>query len=1284
MYSNIRRKFRGYAFRPSVYSSKTYGQSDRLSWRVRRFSQGPAAGLNSTGREWRPRRGDSSYPRRRRQRYPRASMQRGWYNEDGGQINFSEQQHYRHPPRRRGGRKVRRPNCDCIYPCDPNNPNCKPRTRNNYECAPKHEKDAEDQFHKECEERLHALGRQRPLKSEKSSQSNVPFVPDGEFNHYSGNTDTFLQQLNADGLFNDVHSKPPRNDDNNHYVERKQAGNRSKRNKRRKFDQKIKREYNQTFDEMGWNQDRRNYDGATYVKRWRPRGHFYNQDIQWSPKAGYETHEVVHEAPYFDDEIDKRILIPYQLNDDEVKEFETICGKGYRFGHDVHDHALCAAVRWACQRELESRFTDKYVDLFGSARLKNDRKWTHMPVLTTHDEIRRRPERKCDCVDLTQCTHLRCCDCANPIQCPHFDNTWEGFIVDTVYYMTYEDLFALCSKLKNGRLYTLHHSFRGVFAANLQKTYNWFNDGQNVHVICGRGENKHTYKHLNLDWLRQGTMLCDNGVLTYELITTRGPMEIGVFSIRGLQPAQQVDNVTTKVTLPGVELPKADCYLDQRYFYAAKKFMQGKGLDTPTEKDLNSFLKRLNMEDKPDQPYRTIEAVFPELWFKHQQDVITCAMLYRPEMKLAVDRTLQAKGALIELMQQSETKYQEEIRFFSFKRIGRTLNSLNKTLTQSVSHGIDREVNTMGTMATKAASAMVIRGVHSGFEALIVRNMHSFFGNTFRCDICIVTDHGINPRDYHLRDGTTEILPRGISQFIDRIPWKTRHSQNDFIPSECVLKFDNECGCKHPDNRRRGGLMLAWLSGFEPYTFAGCENNIQLALRMRFMRTLSPINPYAWQALEEHIKLIISCIKSRQKMIPQVDLFDKWVRKFPQTKQALMRKCLAEPEEPHYGTFAASVCCKWEVGIAIEGENKPFKPRAFFPKTPHNLCRNGPNMDYIKTHISRLFDGRETPFIFGPGNNNLQLGSKFSNAIRRRACNDDWMSVELDLSMCETTMRGPHLVVEGDVYRKLGLSSDDVDFLLTHKTSYGTSTKRNLKFSMPFCRESGTANTTPGNTVVFAVELWAALTYCGVTENDFVALIGGDDSALYFHKSLIHRVRCAISIVTDLGLKPEAIEHPTINGARFFSGRMIQCRRVGHPTLVYVHMPLIGRCVAKNMTCKWQGQKLGPWLRDVSIARFYEWEHIPILREINVNVRAAFSGYIGDCRIEMPYRAIDASKTRLVYCDTTFNQLATVYGLEVDDINKCCAHMNQHFSGNWIGKPIDDEVLEIMARIDLA
>jgi hypothetical protein len=135
---------------------------------------------------------------------------------------------------------------------------------------------------------------------------------------------------------------------------------------------------------------------------------------------------------------------------------------------------------------------------------------------------------------------------------------------------------------------------------------------------------------------------------------------------------------------------------------------------------------------------------------------------------------------------------------------------------------------------------------------------------------------------------------------------------------------------------------------------------------------------------------------------------------------------------------------------------------------------------------------------------------------------------------------------------------------------------------------------------------------------------------------------------------------------------------------IYTHIPLIGRALCKNNCIKYKGE-LNPlaWLRDVCLARKYEWGHIPVLGVINHVMLPHFVNITGKNSIELPYREILSSKVVLNPCDETYNQLSLVYGVDKSDILDLQEYCLEVFSQFWFGVELEHPILDKVCDIDL-
>jgi hypothetical protein len=945
---------------------------------------------------------------------------------------------------------------------------------------------------------------------------------------------------------------------------------------------------------------------------WNQDRRFLGKNKRWDDHYEYLREnfpDVEDECPPYTQSQPQLPRLSYRLTEAELNYFRTIFGP-IENGNENHDHALAASVRWHAQKGCEEYLTSRNVKILDCW---GSARLAHDNKWSTMPIVT--PH------DSQRIRPNNVCNCSDPSECyccvVHFGVTnIAPLLVDVIYYLTDIQISKMINRF--GMIYTLHHSLHNSIGTELVGTYNYYkyNVGGigKVHCEVGTGNAKHTYEHNDLAHLY-------NGPFTYEMIRTYGPMEFGV-----LLPKQL----------------SAKCVKPRDTVYEALKaigldFMRLKDADMATEKDLNSRFKRAASSP----PFNKLKETFPEQYYNLQERV-ALETITNTQVREQGAKVVNAKAWYIE--RSNDLQRNRFIDLPWYKKHKKAIIACTTIL---------------GLGAAK-------RVAPAGIKDWMVKNPMSVWGNLFQPDVCIHTDFDVHPSTHPIR-------PRGGYAVGNSIYLQRTTDTNLYLEPSIMLNYDGECGCKDPANRQRGVLLLSYVKGHKPFTFAPCESNICHGLRLRFMRELPSINSGAWCELEIKIKNVLLEF-SNAPFVSHKGFFNKWKAKFPLPKQARMQAAKDEPIVE--GMFASSACCKYENGFYKE----PLKPRVFFPKADSNLVRNGPLMNLIKIKIGRLFNGVKTPFIFGPGNTARSLGAKFTRAVNKYLP-FDFTCVELDLSMCETTMRGPFLLIERDIYHAMGIKRDDIDFLLNHKYSYGKSTKGNLSWRMPFCRESGTANTTVGNTVVFAAVLWSFLKLYNI---NFVCLIGGDDACVYLPRNQVETFRNVVSRISACGLKPEAVYHKHPFEGRFFAGRMMKVRLINTCKHVWAHVPLIGRCIAKGLCCKYTyGQKYDTWLRETTTGHIYDWEHVPCLSVVNRTIRSQFTHVVGRCTIEIPYRDIQTTRLTFGMSDLLYEQLALVYNIDREDIISLEKYLRQHFSGNWVGKGIEHEVLEIMCDIDL-
>lgn len=939
--------------------------------------------------------------------------------------------------------------------------------------------------------------------------------------------------------------------------------------------------------------------------------------------------------------------IPYALTPAEQEVFVKAFGNGYAFGDQAHDHALCAAFRYAAQVDMQKRIGNRMHDVFGSGRAPNPMKTVNMPILTAHDVMRKRPKAACHC---------------DPLECTHGDGAYH-FMVDSVYYLNPEYVAKLAGKSRGGVMYTLHHSFNRMFGSELCDTYRWWDDGTNLSVKVGRGENVHTYVHPNLAWLRENQWSVGGRTLSYEMITTYGPMELGVF-IYG-------DNWKTKGVLPRslvVQVDRTKHLLDFRptmtrhwealAYRSAERVVVDKTiltylrragvfkhLDQVELRSLNARFTRMSSEN---HLYQQMEKDYPTEWYNHFLDCVQVILQDR-------DKEIETLRAVNNAQ---PTRVVEDKALFGMNAPHWKISPYYAVVATSV-------------------FAVALRALRAGAGMWAIRNPHAVNGNV---DICIQTDY---PKQELPPIRSGEVVPIGSSRLLNAV--RVRH---EMVGGEMCLRFpaprlvrNIDCGCRAAADRKRGAVKIIGVKDRICVTFAGCSGNILYAVRMRYMRELPPMNHLAWERLETVFDVLLNVVEKKWLYYDADKWYRIWLAKLPLSKRTRMIRAKLDFEEDSKTQHDTSVCCKFEVNPWKE----PFKPRAFFPCPDPHLVRSGPSNFFIKTRLARLMNGVATPFIFAPGNNNAQLGWRVQSALEARNLygTDDLVATELDLSMCETTMRGPMLEVQRRMYRALGLSSAEVDYILPGGVVRCTSKKRLFSADIPESRFSGRSDTTPGNTAVFMGMLWCALALAGMGEDLYVAPIGGDDCLIYHRRKHRPAVEDAVAHLGNCGLKPEALYHDNATAGRFYSGRFIRLGMLDSDFCQLVHVPLIGKSLVKCLHCKYVGQRVEPWIREVSNGNKYAWEHVPVLKQVNVALRAKYSDARGKCRIDLPYREINSTYVVLQPIEETYADLATAYNITVEQIKDLEKYAEVFMAGDFFGQDMEHDVLQLMCDVDL-
>jgi hypothetical protein len=484
------------------------------------------------------------------------------------------------------------------------------------------------------------------------------------------------------------------------------------------------------------------------------------------------------------------------------------------------------------------------------------------------------------------------------------------------------------------------------------------------------------------------------------------------------------------------------------------------------------------------------------------------------------------------------------------------------------------------------------------------KGMHTTNGNInwnacFQQSVCVNHNDLCNPWKFEVTGKYSQPAfgPRMVkSRFYD-----PRGKLN--FPACQYLHKTNECSCITKTMRGYYNLHLP-PDGYDFFSFQSCDENLMSGLSQRYFKKQPIQDPTTWLSIDENINDVYKKIDLAIKLNFENNLkpsFNKWVSRYPIAKQRQLREEREKEWRPLPKAFRSSdIFVKFEGNLKKSGyiDNKPkeLKPRIIFGVKPQDLIRDGPVMLAVKERMKVVFNGINSPFIFGACHNPQHLGQLLEQALP----GNQIRGYEADLAECETTNRGLIKDLENESLKVFGVNKHCRQQMFRAIRCGGRSMQGNLSFTMPDVRMSGEPQTTVGNTLNYLVLLWASLNNVGITDDQFTCVISGDDCALFVNHRVDHnKVLQAYKLVTNCGLKPEVIARETWNGTSFFSGYFVHLAdKFGNKQLVLI--PKIGRSIHKNMTVK----QLFDFDPDVVfsqtvLARTVEWSGIPILDELN-------------------------------------------------------------------------------------
>jgi hypothetical protein len=273
------------------------------------------------------------------------------------------------------------------------------------------------------------------------------------------------------------------------------------------------------------------------------------------------------------------------------------------------------------------------------------------------------------------------------------------------------------------------------------------------------------------------------------------------------------------------------------------------------------------------------------------------------------------------------------------------------------------------------------------------------------------------------------------------------------------------------------------------------------------------------------------------------------------------------------------------------------KVRCISDKHEAHYVATGPWVDYCTRVVDHWWNGYNGPIIYAPKKNPLTMGRLLS----RRLHHGTWAhSVEFDYSACDTTMRGALPVVTQYLMERMGVPNHVITHLYRHADVHGGMKHQpgRLKYSAAFQQESGAADTSFSNTFRCGIILWALCRRYRLPEDSYAAIVGGDDVLVVMTSAIDPTIfKTIANELFLLGLKPEVVVHygQPYSGT-FFSGRFLPVKT--ERGIELCHTTNIGRAMAKNITIR-NRHKVGPYLKQVCQMRDIEWNHVPVLRQIN-------------------------------------------------------------------------------------
>jgi len=520
------------------------------------------------------------------------------------------------------------------------------------------------------------------------------------------------------------------------------------------------------------------------------------------------------------------------------------------------------------------------------------------------------------------------------------------------------------------------------------------------------------------------------------------------------------------------------------------------------------------------------------------------------------------------------------------------------------------------------------------------------------------------------------------------------------IPQPKILRHDFQCHCA--DHRKPTYASFFTVADLDYETHASCNNNLYSGLTQRYLKKTPEYYQALWTEMIPHLEATICAFSTDYEPLV-VPTLDDWLETrvtYGATKKQNIRKASLSCEANRFDYDSARIFTKVEMNVKLSdvAVKKKMKPRVIFEKTDVNIANVGPAMAGVKTLMNKLFDGSSnTKTLFACGLNRRALGQAYANCM---AAFLHPVVYESDIVMCESSMKGPMAKLERRIYESWNVPTKALDVLFGKNRAIGRSRDGRLSYSLPVVKESGTTNTTVGNTVVYTYLIDATIRYLnskraleGLTPLNHRLVVGSDDAVLI----LSEKCDSVFDILLRLGLNTEHFCRDSApRNARFYSGRFIRVSDDDTETNITMHMPLIAKAVAKSTTMRIrQGVTSLDWLRETLKGRRQEYKCTPFLREIYAwgarvadyektsHLPSNYNGPMKNKLLSDGGLMWDNDPHVLSTNEQTWLDLSEAYGLEVSALKNAERAFATYLAGGNFAKPFVNDVFRQMLVCDL-